>query len=135
MARSKYITHFCAYCHKDTKMEIVGGKAAGASGSDPMKMWFRCLRCKHSSMIDRVNPDQKGISEKMDRETATEYAATKSYVVGQTIYHSTWDDLGRVISKNKTSSGVHAITVSFQKLGERKLVENLAKEALHDNAL
>ncbi len=134
MARSKYIMHFCAYCHKDTKMEIVGGKAAGGNGSDLMKMWFRCLRCKHSAMIDR-NPDQKGMSEKMERETATEYASTKVYTIGQTIYHSTWDDLGRVISKNKTSGGVHAITVSFQKLGERKLVENLSKEALHDNTV
>ncbi|MEX2117878.1 MAG: hypothetical protein WEB37_13435 [Bacteroidota bacterium] len=133
MARSKYINHFCAYCHKDTKMEIVGGKAAGGNVSDPLKMWFRCLRCKHSAMIDR-NLDQKWMSEKMDRETATEYTATKVYAIGQTIYHSTWDDLGRVMSKIKTSGGVHAITVSFQKLGERKLVENLAKEALQDNA-
>jgi hypothetical protein len=115
-------------------MEIVGGKAAAGNGSEVARMWFRCLRCKHSAMIDRVNPDQKGMSEKMERATATEYAATKVFTIGQTIYHSTWDDLGRVISKNKTSSGVHAITVSFQKVGERKLIENLSKEALHDNA-
>jgi hypothetical protein len=85
------------------------------------------MRCKHSALIERIVPQQKA-ADKLDRGSATEYAATKVFTVGQTIYHSEWDDLGRVISKNKMSSGVHAIIVSFEKLGERKLVENLSAE-------
>ncbi|HEX9615402.1 MAG TPA: hypothetical protein VGA55_07830 [Bacteroidota bacterium] len=127
MAKSKYITHFCTYCHKETKMEMVGGRDAEPNGSDPSRMWFRCTRCKHSALIERVVPQQKG-ADKLDRSSAVEYAASKVFVIGQTIYHTEWDDLGRVISKNKTSSGVHAIMVSFEKLGERKLVENLSAE-------
>jgi len=33
-----------------------------------------------------------------------------------------------VVSKAKISSGVHAITVSFEKVGERRLIENVAPE-------
>lgn len=134
MAKSKYITHFCAYCHKETKMELVGGMNAEGGGSDDSRMWFRCSRCKHSALIER-SPGSKGKSalDKLDRKQATEYAASKVFSVGQTIYHTEWDDLGRVTSKIKTSGGVQAITVSFEKGGERKLIENIGKEALQDH--
>ena len=132
MAKSKYITHFCAYCHKETKMELVGG--AGADGGES-RMWFRCARCKHSALIERIPGSHKlSGGEKLERDKATEYAASKVFTVGQTIYHSEWDDLGRVIAKTKTSGGVQAITVSFEKLGERKLIENLGADALQDSA-
>jgi hypothetical protein len=134
MARSKYITHFCAYCHKETKMEAVGGKTVEVNGSESLRIWFRCQRCKHSALIDRSVPTSKLSIEDLSKDGATEYAATKVFTIGEAIYHSEWDDLGRVISKNRTSGGVQAITVSFQKLGERKLVENLQADALGDTA-
>lgn len=134
MARSKYITHFCAYCHKETKMEAVGGKATEADGTESLRVWFRCQRCKHSALIDKSVPASRSAIADLTRETATEYAATKVFTVGETIYHSEWDDVGRVIAKNRTSGGIQAITVSFQKLGERKLVENLRADAMSDAA-
>jgi len=131
MGKSKYITHYCAYCHKETKMELVGGVNAGGAGSDPSRMWFRCARCKHSALIDRsLGLQSQSPLRKLDREQAIEYAASKIFTVGQTIYHTEWDDIGRVTSKIKTSGGVQAITVSFEKLGERKLIENLGADAL-----
>ena len=132
MAKSKYITHFCAYCHKETKMELVGG--SGAEGADATRMWFRCGRCKHTAMVDRGLSKSHGATEKLDRKTAIEYAASKTFDVGQTIYHSEWDDLGRVMSKTKTSGGVQAITVTFEKNGERKLIENISADSFHDTA-
>lgn len=115
-------------------MEAVGGKAVEANGSEGLKLWFRCQRCKHSALIDRAMPATKSAIQDLSRETATEYAASKVFTVGEAIYHTEWDDLGRVIAKNRTSGGVQAITVSFQKLGERKLVENLRADALSDAA-
>jgi len=133
MAKSKYITHYCAYCHKETRMELVGGMNADGAASDPSKMWYRCARCKHSALIDRSSGllGQSAL-RKLDRKEAIEYAASKIFTVGQTIYHTEWDDIGRVTSKIKTSGGVQAITVSFEKLGERKLIENLGADALQD---
>ena len=112
-------------------MELVGGVNAGGAGSDPSRMWFRCARCKHSALIDRsLGLQSQSPLRKLDREQAIEYAASKIFTVGQTIYHTEWDDIGRVTSKIKTSGGVQAITVSFEKLGERKLIENLGADAL-----
>jgi len=65
---------------------------------------------------------------KLDRDQAIEYAASKNFTVGQTIYHSEWDDYGKVMAKQRMSNGIRAITVAFEKLGERRLVENVAPE-------
>ena len=52
MAKTKYIQHDCAYCHKQTKMELVGGMSAEGDQTEPLKFWYRCTRCKHSALID-----------------------------------------------------------------------------------
>ncbi len=133
MAKSKYITHLCAYCHKETKMELVGEMQSEGTNAAPGKVWYRCTRCKHSALLERVVPPEKGVSAaKLDRKSAIEYSQTKVFTVGQMIYHSEWDDVGRVTAKLKTSSGVQAITVAFEKLGERKLIENVGVETLQN---
>lgn len=135
MAKSKYSMHYCAYCRKETKMMLVGGMSAeGQPGNGSGKMWYRCTRCKHSALLDQSVSPKTAAQEKLDRGSATEYSATKVFSVGQTIYHSEWDDLGRVVAKIKTSSGVQAITVSFENHGERKLIENIAAETLQDHS-
>ncbi len=134
MAKSKYSMHYCAYCHKETKMMIIGGMNADGQSVDATgKMWYRCTRCKHSALLDQNISAKTAAQEKLNRDSATEYSASKVFTVGQTIYHSEWDDLGRVVAKIKTSSGVQAITVSFENHGERKLIENIAAETLQDH--
>jgi len=131
MAKSKYITHQCAYCQKVTKMELVGQmESAESENASALKAWYRCTRCKHSSLIERV-PKSSGKGahlQPINRDDCTEYAQNKIFSVGQAIYHSGFDDVGMVVSKAKISSGVHAITVSFEKVGERRLIENVAPE-------
>ena len=39
--------HFCVYCNKDTKMEMMN-EAHGSAD----KQWLRCSRCHHMSMSD-----------------------------------------------------------------------------------
>ncbi|MEX0602340.1 MAG: hypothetical protein WD295_03295, partial [Bacteroidota bacterium] len=86
--------------------------------------------CKHSALLDRPGTAATKIAEtgKIDRSTAIDYAQNKIFTIGQAIYHTGWDDLGRVVAKTKISNGVHSITVSFEKLGERKLIENLVAD-------
>jgi hypothetical protein len=132
MAKSKYITHHCAYCQKVTKMELVGQmESAESENGGSQRAWFRCIRCKHSSLIERVpKASAKGAQmQPINREECIEYAQNKIYSIGQAIYHSGFDDVGMVVGKAKISSGVHSITVSFEKVGERRLIENLAADA------
>jgi hypothetical protein len=121
--------HDCAYCHKQTKMELVGGMQIDGQEGIPQKLWYRCTRCKHSALLTlEANSKEKSGHAKIDRTSAIEYAKEKVFTVGQAIYHSGLDDVGRVVKKDKTSGGIHSILVSFEKTGERKLLENIQHE-------
>ena len=51
------------------------------------------------------------------------YSPANAYEVGQTIFHENWDDFGKVVAKEILSNGQKSISVEFQKLGNKKLVE------------
>jgi hypothetical protein len=135
MAKTKYMMHECAYCHKQTKMELIGEGMQGEQPSaDTQKLWYRCTRCKHSSLVVTSSSaaEKKSASAKIERNNCVEYAKEKTFTIGQEIYNSDLDDVGRVVRKDKTSNGIHSITVSFEKAGERKLLENITVEFSED---
>lgn len=118
MARSKYTERHCPYCNKQTKMEIVGPMEGIAE-----KSWYKCTRCRHLALLDTQNGARH--RGPVDAKSAVQYDPQLKYSVGQAIFHSEWNDLGTVQSKIVMSNGNHAMIVSFEKLGERRLVENL----------
>jgi hypothetical protein len=69
------------------------------------------------------------------REQCTPYSKQRTFAIGEQIYHSDLDDMGRVIRKDKMSNGVHSIIVAFEKLGERKLLENIAEEVVSNEVV
>ena len=91
------------------------------------KLWLRCSRCHHMSMMETPGK-AAGAKGKVDANTATPYNPQESFEIGQSIFHAEWNDVGRVVSKMKTSDGAHAIVVSFEKQGQRRLIENLKAE-------
>lgn len=121
MSKTKYVTKQCTACGKETKMEIIGAVVGSEN-----KVWYRCTRCHHSMMIDNVTTQkEKDNVIKINRDECVEYTPEKIYDVGSSIYHTDWDDMGKVKSKEKTSSGRNAIWVEFEKNGIKKLIENL----------
>ena len=92
------------------------------------KIWLRCSRCHHMSMLETGETPESGPKGKIDPGTATPYTPQKSFEVGQSIFHKEWDDVGKVLSKMKTSDGCQAIVVSFEKQGQRRLIENLKNQ-------
>jgi hypothetical protein len=107
-------------------MEVVGSVE-----DQPEKTWYRCTRCRHASLIDmsELKKLQEESKKKLERNDCTEYTPEATYSVGQAIFHSGWDDVGKIISKERTSRGEHSIVVSFEKLGERRLLESITAEA------
>ena len=95
------------------------------------RAWFRCTRCHHTSLID-LGPPVSQQSGKLDASQATPYNPLQSFKVGEAIFHSEWNDVGKVISKMRTSDGSQAIIVSFEKQGQRRLIENLKPEPSHN---
>jgi len=122
MAKGKSLLHYCPHCEREAKLEIIG-----SSESQPDKTWYRCTRCRHAMMINleewrRLQEESK---KKPDPAQCTEYKPGQTYAVGQAIFHSEWQDVGKIISKERTSGGGRAIVVSFEKLGERRLLESM----------
>ncbi len=119
MSKAKYVTQVCSSCGKEAKMETIGAVV----GSEH-KVWYRCTRCHHSIMIDTSMKKSDNVI-KVTREDCINYSPEKIFEIGTAIYHVDWDDMGKVTSKEKTSSGGNAIWVDFEKNGSKKLIENL----------
>ena len=125
MAKGKNILYQCAHCERVTKMELIG-----AVESQPEKSWYRCTRCRHATLInvETLKQSLQDAKKKLDRSNAVEYSPVNTYKVGEAIFHSEWDDIGKIVSKERTSDGARAIVVSFEKLGERRLLESVTLE-------
>ncbi len=122
MAKGKNILYHCVHCERTTKMEMIG-----AVENQPEKTWYRCTRCRHATLVDleALKQSQQDAKKKLDRSQCLEYKPENTYSVGEAIFHSEWDDIGKIISKVRTSGGGRAIVVSFEKLGERRLMESV----------
>jgi DNA-directed RNA polymerase subunit RPC12/RpoP len=125
MAKGKNILYQCGHCERITKMELIG-----AVENQPEKSWYRCTRCRHATLInvETLKQSLQDAKKKLDRSNAVEYNPINTYKVGEAIFHSEWDDIGKIISKERTSDGTRAIVVSFEKLGERRLLESVTHE-------
>jgi hypothetical protein len=124
MAKGKNILNHCGHCERITKMEVIGPVE-----NQPERMWYRCTRCRHATLVDLAALRQKQEeSERVpERADCQEYRPQSTYSVGEAIFHSEWG-IGKVVSKERTSGGDRAIVVAFEKLGERRLLESVIGE-------
>jgi hypothetical protein len=122
MSKSKYVTLLCTSCGKESKMEVIGAVVGAES-----KIWYRCTRCRHSVLFETIEKKSDNVI-KITRDDCINYSPENIYTVGSSIYHTDWDDVGKVTKKEKTSSGANAIWVSFEKNGSKRLIENLPAE-------
>ncbi|MBW7889374.1 MAG: hypothetical protein H3C35_13640 [Bacteroidetes bacterium] len=122
MSKTKYVVQLCTSCGREAKMEIIGSIV----GSET-KTWYRCTRCRHSILIDS-ELQKKNNPLAVTRDSCINYSPEKEFHIGEAIYHSDWDDMGTVKSKERTSNGGNAIWVSFEKNGLKKLIENLPQD-------
>jgi hypothetical protein len=111
-------------------MIMVGEMPSEVEGEATGKVWYRCGKCRQVFLLDLValGKQQELEARKIEVKDCTEYTPTKTYQLGEAIFHSEWSDVGKVKAKERTSNGGQAIVVAFEKLGERRLVENLRVE-------
>jgi len=118
MARIKNIEAFCTVCGNVTKMELGGDIPVFGNVN---KRWAKCKKCRQKVVVDYNSaPTEKEIDLEVDSENFSEYSPQRTYVLGESIYHKGWDDYGKVIGKVRNS-----ITVEFQKIGQKKLIESV----------
>ena len=124
MARLKNIEAFCSSCNTIRKMEITGN-ISGEENEN--KRWAKCKKCKQTMVIDLdLNTSMTKVSlEGIENSDCTTYSPTKTFELGDTIYHQDWDDFGKGVTKETLSNGRNSISVEFQKSGLKKLIESL----------
>lgn len=138
--RMKYITGLmlCSDCTKTARKEIVGEARTQEAGEEPQpidpitgerqsdNLWVRCTKC-HNTMLVNLTAmlnDKPKAHANLSASECTQYTPQRIYAIGEAVYHKEWDDMGSVVSKEITGSGRHAIIVNFDRVGEKKLLEN-----------
>ncbi|MEI7812976.1 MAG: hypothetical protein WCJ01_11235 [Ignavibacteria bacterium] len=124
MARIKNIEALCTVCNSVTKMELAGDAKVFDLQN---KKWAKCKKCKQMVIIDpgeSAKPEKLTV-EDIEMDNFQEYSPKKSFSVGDSIYHTAWDDYGKVIGKDVASNGHNSIRVEFQKSGHKKLIESI----------
>ena len=124
MARIKNIEAYCSFCGATTKMELAAGESVSETEN---KRWAKCKKCKHTMLItiEEKVKEPKISLDGIENDKFSKYAPTKTFQVGESIYHEGWDDFGKVTGKEVMSNGKSSITVEFQKAGVKKLIESL----------
>jgi hypothetical protein len=124
MAKVKNVEAFCSICNAVRKMELTG-EVAG----DDNKRWAKCKKCKQTMIINMSEDVAQKVSlEGIENNSCTTYSPSKSFEIGDTIFHENWNDFGKVVAKEILSNGQKSISVEFQNSGNKKLVESYIKQ-------
>ena len=118
--RKKIVLFYCKQCKSEREMKKDG------KGLDGKIIWLKCTDCGKRTFLT-METWQSLVEENRDTliDSEVEYDPNDSFSIGQALYHKIWDDRGEVVKKETTNNGENMIVVSFDRLGERRLVENL----------
>jgi len=75
---------------------------------------------------EAVEIDEDIAPEDIDKENAREYIETEEYNIGDIIYHRSWNDYGKVLSKEVLPGNRKTIIVKFINQGKIRLIEGVA---------
>ncbi len=122
---------YCSVCKDHLDMEVV------EEGGEDEVTWLKCPRCKgilpHMKLADSgaaAEVDANAFSaDSIDEAEVQEYDSSRSYEVGDVIYHRSWNDYGRVEEKLMLPGDRHAVRVQFLNQGDVNLLENVSEQA------
>lgn len=130
--KTNTINQYCSVCKKHFDMEVV------KQGSSKGVIWLKCPGClgflPHMPDEDDEFGDQKAHQgadqeialEDLDVETAKEYSENQIFDVGDVIHHRSWNDFGKVLSKERLPGNRRMICVQFLRQGKVQLLEGVA---------
>lgn len=125
---SKTIRQHCSVCKEDFDMEII------KQGSSENVVWLKCPGCQgflpympdEASETENSQPGDEAIAlEDLDIESAREYSDKDQFEVGEVIHHRSWNDYGKVISKDNLPGNRRTIWVQFLRQGKVQLLEGV----------
>jgi hypothetical protein len=92
------------------------------------RYWLRCQNCDNVELVEewKIQVNRDKILSEISVEDCIPYTPQGIYRVGDAIFHALFKQMGIVRSKQITSSGASAITVEFNSIGTRQLLENVS---------
>lgn len=128
--KMRTIEQRCSVCDDVFDMEVI--EEAAGSGVP----WLKCPSCKgvlpymgeadsegkneEEIKTGDIAPEDFSVEEK---ENALEYEKVNEYELGDIIYHRSWNDYGKVISKEVLPGHRKTIIVNFGHQGKIRLLE------------
>ncbi len=131
-AKKRMINQHCSVCKKDFDMEVVDG------GESNDVIWLKCPGCE--GFLPYIAGGEKGVGadagtepselapedlDSEERENAREYDESSEYEVDDVIYHRSWNDYGKVITKEELPGHRKTIIVNFVNQGKIRLLEGV----------
>ena len=130
--KTNTINQYCSVCKDHFDMEVV------KQGSSKGVIWLKCPGCQgflpYMPDENEESSDQEGQQgsgadlalEDLDIETAKEYSEDQIYEIGDIIHHRSWNDFGKIISKETLPGNRRTICVQFLRQGRIQLLEGVA---------
>ena len=135
-AEKRTIRQHCTPCNKEFDMEVVEG---GENTGDVI--WLKCPGCKGFLPYMAEGDEDGGTAgggasdedvelapedfDDAEKEQAREYTESDEYEVGDIIYHRSWNDYGKVISKEELPGNRKTVIVNFGNQGKIRLLEGV----------
>jgi len=103
-------------------------------GSSENVVWLKCPGCQ--GFLPYIPDEDEGKShaqavdealalEDLDVEDAREYSERETFQVGEIIHHRSWNDFGKVLSKDVLPGNRQTIWVQFLRQGKVQLLEGV----------
>ena len=127
----KTINQYCSVCKGHFEMEVV------KQGSSKSVIWLKCPGCQGflPYMPEEADDAEQAASESeaekelaledLDVENALEYTEKDTYNIGDIVHHRSWNDFGKVISKDSLPGNRRTIWVQFLRQGKTQLLEGV----------
>lgn len=106
-------------------------------GSSKSVVWLKCPGCQgflpympdeaeESSEEEHPKSAEADLAlEDLDIENAKEYTEGQTYEIGDIVHHRSWNDFGRVVSKDELPGNRRTIWVQFVRQGKIQLLEGV----------
>ncbi len=129
--KTRTVNQYCSVCKDHFDMEVV------KQGSSKGVVWLKCPGCRGflPYMPDEREEEEKRKKaesqeteialEDLDVENAKEYSDNEVYAIGEIVHHRSWNDFGKVISKEQLPGNRRTIWVQFLRQGKIQLLEGV----------
>ena len=127
---TKTINQYCSVCKDHFDMEVV------KQGSGKGVIWLKCPGCQGflPYMQEEAEEGDKSKQpaeaaeialEDLDIENAKEYSEDQIYEIGEVLHHRSWNDYGKVVSKEQLPGNRRTVWVQFLRQGKIQLLEGV----------